>query len=206
MLEGGAVVGVDLALDPVAALGLEHDDGIVGFDRLARQPVGVIRVRWGKDSQASGVSEECLGALRMVFNRADAASVGNADNDGHAHAPLGAVVSLRKLSRDLVVGGKDEAVELDLADWPIAAIGESDRSADDSGLAERRVDDTQCTELVEQPLCHAEHAAEASNVLAHEHDLVVRTHRVADPQVDRAGDRKLFDAHVPSPSSSNCSI
>ena len=206
MLERGAVLGVHFALDPVAALGLEHDDGIVGFDRLTRQPIGVISVRRGKDSQASGVSEEYLGALRVVLDRADPSAVGDTDDDGHADAALGAVVGFRELGRDLVVGGEHEAIKLDLADWPVAAIRETHGGAHDAGLTEGGVHDAQLAKLVEQTLRYAEHAAEPGDVLAHEHDLFVRAHRIADPQVDRAGDRELFDAHLPSPSSSNCSM
>src|SRR5699024_2725346 len=96
-----AVVGVDVALDPVAALGLEHDHRVLGLDGLAGQPVGVVGGGGGEDPQPGGVGEVRLGALGVVLHRADPAAVRDADHQRHVHAAAGAVVHLRDLGGDL---------------------------------------------------------------------------------------------------------
>ena len=100
------------------------------------------------DAQAGGVGEVGLGRLGVVLDGADAAAVGDADGDGHGDAALVAVAELGDLRDDLVEGGVDEAVELDLADGAVAAQGEPDRGADDARLGERRVDHPAVAEVV----------------------------------------------------------
>ena len=64
---GGRIVEVDLALLPVAALGLAEDDRVVVLDRLLDHPVGVVRRRARDTTRspavaakyASGLSEWC---------------------------------------------------------------------------------------------------------------------------------------------------
>ena len=130
----------DGALLPVAALGLVEDDRVVAADRLLDHPVRLPGGRADHHAQAGGVREVGLVGLAVVLDRADAAPVGDADDDGHGQRPAGARPELRQLADDLVERGVDEPVELDLADRPVAAHGQSDRGADDAGLGQRRVD------------------------------------------------------------------
>ena len=67
---------------------------------------------------------------------------------------------LGQLAHDLVERGEHEAVELDLADRPVAAQREPDRGADDAGLGERGVHHPVLAEVLLQPVGDAEHAAE----------------------------------------------
>src|SRR5699024_6909346 len=120
--------------------GLEHDHRVLGLDGLAGQPVGVVGGGGGEDPQPGGVGEVRLGALGVVLHRADPAAVRDADHQRHVHAAAGAVVHLRDLGGDLVEGGEDEAVELDLDHGPVAAHGQAHGGADDAGLGQRRVD------------------------------------------------------------------
>ena len=78
---GEVGVDVDLALLPVAALGLEEDDRVVGGDRLLDHRVRVRRVRAGDDLEAGGVREVRLGRLGVVLDRADAAAERDPDDD-----------------------------------------------------------------------------------------------------------------------------
>ena len=125
----------------------------------------------------------------MVLDGADAAAVGDADGDGHGDAALVAVAELGDLRDDLVEGGVDEAVELDLADGPVTAHCEPDRGADDARLGERRVDHPAVAEVVLQPFGDPEDAAELADVLAHEDDLGVVGHGLAQPGVERLAER-----------------
>src|SRR5213076_3271882 len=59
-------------------------------------------------------------------------------------------------------------VELDLADGQVAAQRQADCRADDAGLRERGVHDTVGTELREEAVGDAVHAAQGPDVFAHE--------------------------------------
>ena len=128
-----------------------------------------------------GVGEVGLGRLGVVLDRADAAAEGHADGQGHGDPPFVAVAQLGHLRDDLVEGGIDEAVELDLAHRPVAAHGQPDRGPDDPGLGQRRVDHAAVAEVLLQSLGDPEDAAQLPDVLAHEHDLGVALHGPAQP-------------------------
>ena len=114
-----------------------------------------------------------LRRLGVVLDRADAAAERNPDDHRDRHPALRPVVHLRDLGDDLVVGGVDEAVELDLAHRAVAADREADRGADDAGLGERGVDHALFAEVLLQAVGDAEDAAELADVLTHDDDLVV---------------------------------
>ena len=188
--ELGAVIGIHIALDPVAALGLEHDHRVLALDGLAGHPVGVLRGGGGEDPQPGGVGEQRLGALGVVLDRADPAAVRDADHQRQVHPARGAVVHLRDLGGDLVVGGVDEAVELDLDHGAVAAEGQPHRGADDPGLGQRRVHHALVAELGVQPVGDAEDPAQGADVLTHQQHPLVGGHRVAQPGGDGLGDRE----------------
>ena len=108
--------------------------------------------------------------------------------------PAGPVAHLRELADDLVVRRVDEAVELDLADRPVAAQGQADRRADDAGLGERGVDDAVLAEVLLQAVGDPEDAAELADVLAHDQDLGVVLQRPPQTHVERRGQGELVIA------------
>src|SRR5690625_6906224 len=112
------------------------------------------------------MGEDGLGTLRMVLRRSDPAAVGHPDDHRDAFLAQGAVVQLRDLGDDLVVGREDEGVELDLDDRAVAADGHADRGADDAGLGQRGIDDSLRTEVLLQTFGDAEDTAELADVLA----------------------------------------
>ena len=114
-----------------------------------------------------------------VLDRADVPSVGHPDDNRHADATLVPVGHLGQLGGDLVEAGEDEPVELDLTHRPKPAHRQTDRGADDSGLRQGGVDNPPRPELLLQPFGDAEHAAERSNVLAHEQHALVVAHLTA---------------------------
>ena len=190
----------------VLPLGLEEDDRVVVGDGLLDHPVAVDRVGAGDDLEAGRVRELRLGALGVVLDRSDAAAEGDADDDWHLHLALRAVGVLRDLAHDLVIGGIDEAVELDLHDGAVAAQRHADRGADDAGLGERRVDDAVLAEVLLQAVGDAEDAAELADVLAHEQDLVVGLHGLAQAHVEALGESDLLGGrHQWAPSDSKVS-
>src|SRR5699024_7065843 len=147
------------------------------------------------------MGEDGLGTLRMVLRRADAAAVGHPDDHRDAFLAQGAVVQLRDLGDDLVVGREDEGVELDLDDRAVAADGHADRGADDAGLGQRGIDDSLRTEVLLQTFGDAEDTAELADVLADEDDLRVVLHGLAHSGGDRLREGKLL--HQASPASAN---
>ena len=179
------VVVVHLPLLPVAALGLEEDDGVVGRDRLLNHAVAVGGVARGHDAQPGRVGEVGLGRLRVVLDRTDPTTEGNANGEGNRDAALVAVTQLGHLGDDLVEGGVDEAVELNLAHRPVPAHGQTDGRADDAGLGQRRIDDAAVTEVALQSLGDTEHSPELADVLPHQDDLGVALHGLAQPAVQR---------------------
>ena len=121
--------------------------------------------------------EERLGRLAVVLDGADAAAVGDADDDRQLDLAERAGVHLGELGDDLVVRREDEAVELDLHDRAVAAQRQADRGADDAGLGERGVDDPVLAEVLLQAVGDPEDAAELADVLAHDEDLGVGVQR-----------------------------
>ena len=137
---------------------------------------------------ASGDSEWCSTAPMPPPN-------GMRITIGHPDLALRPVVHLGDLADDLVVRRVDEAVELDLADRPVAADREADRGADDAGLGQRRVDDAVLAEVLLQAVGDAEDAAELADVLAHEDDLGVVLHGPAQAGVERLADGERLGGH-----------
>jgi hypothetical protein len=110
-------------------------------------------------------------------------------------------MDLGQLADDLVVRRVDEAVELDLADRPVAADGQADRGPDDPGLGERGVEDAVLAEVLLQAVGDAEDTTQLADVLAHEDDLRVLLHGRAQALVDGLGHREL--SHQECPPSAN---
>ncbi len=198
--DAAGCVEVDLTLLVVAALGLVEDHRVVALDGLLDHPVGVLGVGAEHHAQPEGVREVGLVGLAVVLDRADAATHGDADDDGHLDGATRARVQLGQLGDDLVERRVDEAVELDLDDGPVAAQRQADRGAHDPGLGERGVDDAVLAEVLLEVLGDAEDAAELADVLALEDDLGVVLHGLAQAGVEGLGDRGLAGGHACAPS------
>ena len=106
-------------------------------------------------------------------------------------------MQLRNLADDLIERRVHEAIELDLDDGAEPAEREPDGGPHDAGLGQRRVDDALRTELVEEPVRDAEHAAELADVLAHHEHAVVVGHRAPQTLVDGLRHGEL--RHRPAP-------
>ena len=197
----GVAVLVELGLvGVVLPLGLEEDHRVVAGDGLLDHPVAVDRVGAGDHLEAGRVRELRLRRLAVVLDRADAATERDPDDHRHLGLALAAEGHLRDLADDLVVRRVDEPVELDLDDRSVAAQRQADRRADDAGLRERRVDDPVLAEVLLQAVGDPEDAAELADVLAHEQDLRVVLHRLAQAHVEALGERDLLRAHARAPS------
>ncbi len=136
-----------------------------------------------------------LRRLGVVLDRADAAAERDADHHRDPDLALRPVVHLGDLADDLVVRRVDEAVELDLADRPVAADREPDRGADDAGLGQRGVDDAVLAEVLLQAVGDPEDAAELADVLAHQDDLGVVLHGLAQAGVECLADGERLGGH-----------
>ncbi|MPM69776.1 hypothetical protein SDC9_116724 [bioreactor metagenome] len=72
----------------VTALRLEEDHRIGRGDGLLDHPVAVVGVRWGDHRQSGGVREVRLDRFGVVLDAADAAAVGEPDDDRQLHASV----------------------------------------------------------------------------------------------------------------------
>ena len=108
------------------------------------------------------------------------------------------------MADDLVEGGVDEAVELNLRYRLETVQGQSDRDADDGRLRQRRVEHAIGPERLLQAIGNAKDAAEGADVLAKNQDLIIARQGVAEGEVDRFGQRDRFH-QVPSSEASNSS-
>ncbi len=168
---------------------------------------------WIIQYASAGVEHETMRSPAMWAKHASGLSLwcstapmpppkGTRTTTGSAIEPRDRFAHLGELGDDLVVGGVDEPVELDLADRSVAAQREADGGADDAALGERRVDDSVLAEVLLQAVRDAEDAAELADVLAHDEDLRVVLHGGAQAPVDRLGDGGL--AHRAPPSVDAC--
>ncbi len=67
----------------------------------------------------------------------------------HRHRPAPAVADLRGVVHELVEAGRNEVVELHLADWTLARQRRADAGAEHGTLGQRRVEDP-IAEFLEQ--------------------------------------------------------
>jgi hypothetical protein len=126
----------------------------------------------------------------VVLDRAEPAAHRDPDRDRIATLPSERLRYFAELADDLVERRVDEAVELDLADRPVAAQARPIAVPMMPGLGQRGVDHPVLAEVLLQPVGDAEDAAELADVLAHDQDLAVGLHRLAQPVVQRLGERE----------------
>ena len=200
-VEGG-VIQVHVPLEPVAALGLKDNDRIRALNRLAGHPIGLVRARGSHDAQAGGVGEQRLGRLGVVLHRANHAAVGNTNRHRHDVLLIGAVVNLRKLARDLVEGGENEAVELNLGNGAVPAQRHADGGADNAGLPQRAIHDAAVAEAGLQALGHAVHAAKLADILTEQNHGAVSLQGILQAASNGLGEGQTLNvfAHLYSSS------
>ncbi len=84
---------------------------------------------------------------------------------------------------DLVERLIGESGKLHFADRAQTVNGHTDRSPDDAGFCNGRVDDAVGTELIEQPFGDAEHAAVLSDVFPKQGHIVVFAHSLCEGEI-----------------------
>ena len=114
------------------------------------------------------MGEVGLGGFAVVFDRPDAAAVGDPNRDREGNGALGAAAKLRDLRDDLIECRVDESVELDLEHWAVATHGKPHGRTHDAALRERGVDDPVLAKILLQAVGNPKDAAEPADVLAHE--------------------------------------
>jgi len=166
-------------LGHVELLVLDEDDGIVVPHGALQQPLGVEGRGGGGDLEAGDVAEDGLEALRVLGGQAVADASLCAQHHRHVPAPAGHEAVLGGLVAELVQDQQGEVDEQYLHHRPHAGDGRPDSGAGEAGLADRRVQDAQRPELLQQPHRHLVGAAALSDALAHEEDGRVAPHLLA---------------------------
>src|SRR6202034_1958340 len=100
---------------------------------------------------------------------ADAAATGGANGHGREELARAAVTDARQLAADLIEARIDVVRELNFGDRTQAVDAHADGRGDDAALGDGRIEDSMLAVLALQPLRGAKHAAEITDVLAHEH-------------------------------------
>ena len=161
-----------------------------------------MRGRGGHNTQTRGVGEQRLRGLGVVLHRTNHATVRNTDSHRHRVLLIGAVVNLRQLARDLVVGGEHEAVELNLRHGAVATQRHTDGGANNAGLAQGRIHDAAVAEARLQTLGHTVHAAELTDILTEHDDGTVGFQGIFQASGNRLGEGQTFNflAHAYSSS------
>src|SRR5690606_28758030 len=127
--------------------------------------------------QPGDADEVRLGVLRVIVPAPDPSADGGADHHADRVLAPGPIPVLGELVHDLVVRRPDEVRELDLRDGDEAVHGHPHGRADDTALAQGRIDHARVAELVEQTRGHAEHAADLPDVFTQQDYALVPTHR-----------------------------
>ena len=138
-------------------------------------------------------------ALLVMLDRADVSAIGNTDDNGHGHATLVATGHLGQLGGDLIEPGKDESVELDLADGAVPPKSQPDRCADDARLGERCVENAPLAEFGLKPLCHSKDTTERTDVLAHKQHFGIVGECFAEPRIECLREGKLVSHQAVPP-------
>ena len=175
---------IDLALLPVARLGLKEHHRVVARDCFLDHPVSVVRGSWAQQPKSGSVSKVCFRALLVMLDGADVSAVGNADDNGHRERALVARGQLRQLRGDLVEAGKNKTVELDFTHGAESAHREPNGGTHDARFSQWSVEHSLVAELRLQTFGDAEDSAERANVFAHQQHSAVRSHRCTKSLVE----------------------
>ena len=147
-------------------------------DSRRHQRPRVERRRRDDDLESGRAIEPRLGVLRVVRSGVPQPAPRHADDHRDRSAP--AVPNLCRVVHELVEAGRDEIVELDLADRPKARQRRSDARAKHRAFGERRIQDPVAVFLEQRPQQQERVAVFAADVLAEHEDTRIGRERVAD--------------------------
>ena len=182
---GEVLVVGHLAALAVEVLVLDEDDRVVVADRGLQQPLGVGRGRRHGDEQAGHVEVERLPGVRVRRAELVAGALRHAHHQRHLDLAAEHVADRRRVVDDLVHRQQREVDRHELDDGAQAGHRRADAHADDRVLGDRRVAHALLAELLEQAGGDLEGAVEDADVLAHEHDVRVALHLLAQRGVQR---------------------
>ncbi len=125
-----------------------------------------------------------LACLRVLRGELERGAGGPPEDDRHRELALGHVVHLRRRVDDLVDGQEGEVEGHELDDGPQPRHRRAHAQPREAELADRRVHDALVAELVEQALGHLVGAVVLGDLLAHEEDVRVPLHLLAERLVE----------------------
>ena len=121
------------------------------------------------------MSEERLGALRVMLGCADSTTIGRAQDHWTTEPAARSVTHSRRVIRELVDRGVGESGELDLDDGPHLLGAETHCESYEHGFRERRITNSLWAETRLQSFTRAEDTAVQPDVLAkQDHGVISR--------------------------------
>jgi hypothetical protein len=174
----------NLALHVVEHLALDEDDRIVVSDGALEEALGVGRCRRHDDLETGDVGVIALEGLRVLRGELQRRAARAAKDRRHSHLSVRHVPHLGGVVHELVDGEEREVPGHELDDGPQAHHGGADADAGESELRDRRVHHAHGAELVEQSAAHLVRALVDADFLAHEEDVGVALHLLAERLVE----------------------
>ena len=164
---------------------LQKDHGVVVADGADEQALGVGRGGGNADLDAGNVHEPRFQALRMLGRRAHARALGHAQHHGHLGLAAEHVVHFSGLVKELVHGHADKVHKHEFRNGAQARGGSTGGRAHNGAFGNGGVAHAALAELVKQPLCHAEAAAELAHILTDDEHVFVPLHLLPHGVVER---------------------
>ncbi len=164
---------------------------------VAQQMVGVLRRRRHGEPQPGSVHDPGFEALRMLGSGRAPGPALRAQDHRHADLPPEHVADLGGLVGHLVHGEAEEVDIHEFRDRSQPRHGSADGGADDSRLADRRVEQAFGAELVDQVLGDPVGAAIEPDLLADDDDGRVGPHSILQGLAERIAVGDLCHGHVP---------
>src|SRR5690606_8413458 len=124
-------------------------------------------------AQPGHVRKQGLRALAVRLSAVDPAAGRHAYGQWGREVARTAITQARCLRHDLICGGVEVVRELDLHHRPQAVGAHTDCRADDPAFRDRRIEHAFLPILRLQAFGTPEHAAEITNVLSEDHDVLV---------------------------------
>ncbi|MNV31912.1 hypothetical protein D3C71_1232340 [compost metagenome] len=160
----------------IEPLRLEEHHRVGIFDRGNQQALGIIGIGRHDDLEAADMGKQRLRALAVRLSAKNAAAGRHAHDDRTSEIAVGAITDPRRLLRQLVIGRIHVVGELDLDTGFQPIGGHADGGADDAGFVDRRVETAGLAVFRLQALGAAENAAEITDILAEDHDILIPPH------------------------------
>ena len=179
----GRRLGREHLLD--ARIAVERDvlvveDGIRIGHRARHERARVGGRRRHDDLEPGRPVEPGFGVLAVIWTGVPQAAPRHANDHRHGSAP--AIPDLGRVVHELIEPGRDEIIELHLADRPLAGERGADAGAQHGPFGERRVDDA-IAELLEQRAKQQKRVAvRAADIFAEDEDLRVGAQGITDAE------------------------